>query len=545
MKLRPYQSDAYAATRSAWEAGHRVVLLVLPTGSGKTVIFSQAIADHRGRAVAIAHRQELVGQISLSLARVGVYHRIIGPKQVVRLAVSAHVRELGRSYYSANADKAVAGVDTLTSRATALGPWLDGVTLWVQDEHHHQLRENKWGKAAALMPHARGLGVTATPMRADGRGLGRHADGLVDHMIVGPTGRELINQGYLSDYRIFAPTTQDLDLSRVAVSSTTGDYSRPQLRAAVKCSRIVGDVVEHYQRHAAGLLGITFATDTDTAAEIAEAYRAAGVPAQAVSHKTNDAARAAYIAQFRARQLLQLVNVDLFGEGFDVPGVECVSMARPTQSYAVYSQQFGRALRILPGKSHAVIIDHVGNVIRHGLPDGPRAWTLDRRERRARQDPSAIPLRTCTTCTAVYPRTGDVCPYCGDVYAPAQRSAPEHVDGDLVELDAATLARMRGDVARVDMTPEAYREQLVAERCPAVGQLANVKRHVERQEAQVELRETIAQWAGYHRAAGRTDSEGYRRFYWRFGVDVLTAQALGAKDAQALTERVRADWGQL
>ena len=214
-------------------------------------------------------------------------------------------------------------------------------------------------------------------------------------------------------------------------------------------------------------------------------------------------------------------------------------MARPTQSYSLFAQQFGRALRILPGKTEALIIDHVGNVIRHGLPDAKRIWSLDRREKRSRSTPNdAIPVRSCTKCTGVYERAIPECPFCGYKEVPAVRSAPAFVDGDLCELDAATLEAMRGAISEIDKDAEQYRAELMAKRVPQIGQLAHVKRHVERQEAQKELRESIALWAGYQRAAGRPDAESYRRFWFAFGTDVLSAQALNTREATELTERI-------
>jgi DNA repair protein RadD len=231
-----------------------------------------------------------------------------------------------------------------------------------------------------MFPNARGLGVTATPVRADGKGLGAHHDGVMHHIIEGAGMRDLIQQGFLTDYRIFAPPS-DLDLTGVT-RAADGDYNKKQLKQRVRRSQIIGDVVAHYLRIAPGKLGLTFATDVETATEIANRYRAAGVPSEVVSAKTPTGQRIEILKRFKRREVMQLVNVDLFGEGFDLPALEVVSMARPTESYGLYCQQFGRVLRPLPGKTVGIIIDHVGNVVRHGLPDKPRRWSLDRREKR-------------------------------------------------------------------------------------------------------------------------------------------------------------------
>jgi DNA repair protein RadD len=542
VKLRPYQQKAKDDIYASWKQGRENVMAVLPTGAGKTVIFSDVLREHRGASCAIAHRQELVTQISVALARDGVKHRIIGDNKVVKLAVRLHMDEVGRSYYDPSAQCAVAGIDTLLRRTDGLGNWLNSVTLWATDECHHLLLENKWGKGVQLFPNAKGLGVTATPVRADGKGLGRHTDGVIDVMIEGPSMRDLINMGYLTEYRVFAPPS-DIDLEAVKVSAATGDYNRDGLVKAVRKSHIVGDVVSHYLKIASGKRGVTFATDVETATKIAKQFNTAGVPAAVVSAKTADSERVRMLRDFKNGKIVQLVNVDLFGEGFDLPAIEVVSMARPTQSYALYAQQFGRALRIMDGKTEAIIIDHVGNVIRHGLPDAPRKWSLDRRDKRGRgkQDEDVIPVTSCPDCTAVYERVYRVCPYCGYEPVPAGRSSPEFVDGDLTELDAATLSAMRGEVAKVDRSEEEYRLELASKRVPPIGQLANVKRHRERQAAQATLRDAIALWAGHRRAEGRPDSESYRRFYFKFGTDVLSAQALGTAEAAELEARVRAD----
>lgn len=547
--LRPYQQDIHDDIESRW-IGVANVLAVLPTGAGKTVLFSSILADEPGASCAIAHRQELVSQISLALARNGVRHRIIGQDPVIRMIVRLHMEEVGANYVVPNAKCAVASVNTLTGKkfSESLKPWLPTVKLWVQDEAHHVLRDNQWGRAAAMFPNARGLGVTATPLRADGNGLGRHADGLFDTMVIGPSMRDLITMGFLTEYRIFAPPST-FQRDQVAVSQTTGDFNIDQMRKAVASSslvvhdekQIVGDIVQHYQRIAPGKLGVTFVPDIATAETVAEQFNAAGVPAMAVSSKTPDDERCKILRKFKSRELLQLVNCDLFGEGFDLPAIEVVSMGRPTESYGLYVQQFGRALRLLDGKDRAIIIDHVGNVMRHGLPDAPREWSLDRRERRSSGKSDAQTIRACLNpeCGAVYERFRDACPYCGTpVPAPAERSRPEFVDGDLFELDPAVLEQMRGAVARVDMTPEAYREQLARQGVPQIGIMANVKRHIERQETIGTLREAMAVWAGYERAAGLSDREIFRKFYIEHGHDWMTAQTLKRDEALGLAERV-------
>jgi len=533
IELRPYQIDAISETDAAWKAGATNVLLQLATGAGKTVVFSNIISRHIGWSIAIAHRVELVSQISLTLARYGIRHNIIAQKNSIREIISIHMGEFKKSFYDPQATSIVAGVDTLL-RMPINTPWFSRVTLVVQDEGHHPLRDNKWGTAASLFPNAKGLYPTATPIRADGRGLGRHADGLMDALVEGPGMRDLIKMGFLSEYRIFAPLS-DVDLTDVPISAG-GDYSPPKLRTAVHKSHITGDVVKHYLRIAPGKLGVTFTVDIDSAVEIAAEFRSHGVAAEVISSKTSDLLRASIMQKFRNREILQLVNVDLLGEGVDVPAIEVVSMARPTNSYAVFSQQFGRALRPMEGKDRAIIIDHVANVMRHGLPDSPREWSLDRRDRRSRGlMKDVIPVKTClnSNCLAVYERFHKKCPECGFYTPPADRYAPEFVDGDLSELSPDFLAQLRGEIARIDGTPR------LPSNVDPIVQRSIVKKHLERQQAQRSLRESIALWAGHLRARGCEDSEIYRRFYFNFKMDVASAQTLGTSKAAELETNVR------
>lgn len=337
VKLRPYQQALDHETDDAFASGLADVGVNSPTGSGKTVFFSHKIKEFNGGSVAIAHRQELVSQISVALARNDVRHRIIGQKQLVSNINSLHMAELGRSYYDANGRCAAAGVDTLIRLKPHERAWCAQIGLVVMDEAHHCLRENKWGKGRVMFPQARGLHVSATWLRADGQGLGRHADGFVDTLVNAPTMRQLIDAGYLTDYKVVSVNTKDLDLTGVTISSATGDLNANQLREAVhKSSTLVGDVVREYLQHAKGKLGVTFAVDVEEANKIARKFNEMGVRAEVVSAGTPDHLRLDILRRFRRREILQLVNVDLFGEGFDLPAIEVVSMARPTESWSLY-----------------------------------------------------------------------------------------------------------------------------------------------------------------------------------------------------------------
>lgn len=571
-RLRSYQAELKSAIYDAWAAGHSVVLGVMPARTGKTVLFSDVIRENQGGSVAIAHRARLVEQMSFALAKAGVRHRVIGPASLQRACSARHLAKLRRNFVDPSAWVAVASVNTLAKRKHEA--WFDHVTLWVTDEGHHLTKDSMWDTAINLFTRARGLIVTATPCRADGKGLGRSSDGVADVMVVGRSPRELINMGYLVDYRLVLAES-DVNIANVPVGAS-GDFVQAALANAVhESKRLVGDVVREYLRHGAGKPGITFAVDVEEAKKLVLAYRDAGVPAELVTADTPDVLRLAIMAEYEAGRLKQLVNVDLFGEGVDLPDVHVVSMARHTNSYGLFIQQFWRGGTLLisdelhrvwsdltdeqrrahiaaSAKPRFIVIDHVGNVMRHArtrrLPCVAQNWSLDARDRSgsgAGQADDVIPLRVCANpdanntglpCAQPYERTEPACPHCGFVPVPVARSGPEHVDGNLLELDDETLARLRGDVVINDTSPEYNR---------FLGDIINrahQNRHAEKMESQGHLRAAMALFCGYQMDhMGRDLAEMYKRFYFAFGIDALSAQALGARDAEALRGRI-SEW---
>lgn len=567
--MRPYQAKAINDVYQCWKEGKQFVVLVMPTGSGKSATLCEIARIERdsGQVLLIlAHRRELITQLSHTLARNGLMHNILAATNTVKAAHKQQITEFGKSFVTPTSKIFVGSVQSIKPSVIAnFSKYKDKLTV-IQDEFHHATKKSKtWG--AILTPldeaGAKGLGVTATPCRADGQGLSRETDGYGDCMVLGPTARQLMNMKYLSDYRIFSPPS-DLNLNEVLVSKTTGDYQENSLKAEIGKSHIVGDIVDQYLRIAKGKPGLTFTVGVEMAERVAEQYRAKGVPAIALSGKSEDSERDNAIKDIASGKILQIVNDMLFTEGTDIPCVEVVTFARPTQSYGLYCQMFGRALRVSKGKTHAIIIDHVGNVARHGLPDAKREWSLDRREKRGSGEAENT-TRTCVDhkvegvvtaqgCYSVFERFLKVCPFCGleiRTPTPAERTGPEHVDGDLFELDADTLAAMRGEVAKVDRPIDEavaeYRAELMRKHTPAIGVMAHTKRFAVKLEAQQTaigaLREIMAIWAGHYRAAGRDDSEIFRRFYLRYGVDWLSAQALSAEAALTLGERVAMDIG--
>lgn len=537
---REYQRELDHLVVQDWAHGARDVMPVLPCGGGKTVIFSNMMAREPGACVIIVHRNHLVGQASKTLARNGVRHRVLGSAATQSTCARLHMDdpEIGRNFVDPGARAAVAGVDTLIGM-DAKHPWFAQVKLVITDEGHHLLRDNKWGKARAMFPNARGAAFTATAMRPDGKGLGRHADGLIDSMVEVISMRDLISMGYLSDYRVYAPPNS-LDLSDVPIGAS-GELNQEKSARAVHRAKITGDIVDTYCSHAMGKLGITFAVDVKAATELTEAYRAAGVPAELITGDTHETMRDSIFRRFKARQVWQLVNCQVLGEGTDVPAIEVVSLGRPTASWVDHVQSNCRALRVFEGKDHGIIFDHVGNVANHaktrGLIDTPQAYNLDRRERTGKSKPSdADPTRTCSTCAGTYRiiECGVVCPYCSNEEQPAGRRSPAQVDGVLELLDLDVLRNLHRQADAV-MGPAPMQDA-------SYGIAKNaLRQHQAKQAAQNSLRAAMALLGGWHERQGHGQAEAQRAFFARYGTTAIEAAALGRADAEVLDGHIRAD----
>lgn len=554
MALRSYQQQIKDAVFDAWSRGARTVMAVSATGSGKTVTAEAIASEVDGEGIAMAHRRELVGQLSLQWARAGIPHNIIAPKKTRDIIVRRHMKKLGKTTYTPHAQWSIGSVDTISVRPDTDG-FLSRVRNLIGDEGHHFLRNNKWGKAVArLVNLERGVLFTATPERPDGKGLSTWTDGICDAMIEGPPMRWLIEQGYLLDYWIETVKPSDLNLDGVEVSAATGDYNARQLAEAVKKSKsIVGDVVNTYVSKAWGQRWVTFAVDIEHATRICEALRAAGVPSMVVSSDSSDDEREAALQGLEDGTIWNLVNVDLFGEGFDLPNIAGISMARPTESFIVYAQQWGRVLRLLitefqqsiwetlspamrldiiakSSKPRGRIFDHAGNFHRfEGPPDKSRVWKFDGRGSKSRKAGDEIPLRGCTKCFKPFERFLATCPYCGEpVPAPDARGGANEVDGDIYLLDDAYLARVRGEIKHLDGPPV----------LPQDPKLHNIvrRKHQERKIEQHQLRKVMELWAGSYPDV--TNAVNYKRFYFLFGIDVVQALTLGATEAATLRDKI-------
>lgn len=537
-KLRPYQITLKNDIYKAWESGFKNVLAVMPTGGGKTKTFCEIAREMaimptgpKLPTAILVHRKELVSQISLTLAEVGIVHNIIAPRNVIKGITAAHRQEIGRQYYNYQAPITVVSVDTLNARGDIHSKWAQQVRFWITDEATHLLQENKWGQAVKLFSNAIGLGVTATPRRLDKKGLGSHADGVFDMMVTGPTSRWLIDNGFLCKYRIVVPQS-DYE-TYLKKPSETSDYSKANMTYASQQSHIIGDVLLNYQKFANGKQAILFTTDIATGERMEQNFNNAGVSAKLLTAETPDAQRLKAMIDYRKKLIKVLINVDLFDEGLDVPGIEVVIMARPTASLSKYLQCCGRGLRPMEGKPYMILIDHVGNVRRHGLPDDPRNWTLDRIKKRGEKISF---MRIChnTDCNSPYDRSLTECPFCGEEIPrpkPGEggtRPSPEMVDGDLFMLDPETIREL--EAKAVLESPEVVSNRVLHAAGPGAAKKAYADR-LERIRIQQDLAEKIAKWAGVKRHYGYTDRRIQKEFYLTYGRTIT--EALG-EDAESM-----------
>lgn len=523
IKLRPYQTDLKSSIFNAWNSNFKNVLLVLPTGMGKTKTFCSLVIDTLNqpnpmRTAIMVHRKELVQQICLTLAEEEIFHNIIASRPDIRGIIAAERRLFGKQYYNSHSPVSVISVDTLLAREGTYRDWALSINQWITDEAAHVLRENKWGEAITMFPNARGLGVTATPERLDRKGLGSHVDGVFDTMVEGPSTRWGIENGFLSKYKIVIPQS---DYEKYLVSkSETSDYSKSAMTDASNKSQIVGDVVENYLKFAKGKQGIVFATDINTARKMEQKFKDAGISAKSLDSLSSDSDRLESMLKFKEKEINVLLNVDLFDEGLDVPGIEYVGMARPTKSHGKFRQMIGRGLRLAKDKPYLILIDHVGNIKYHGLPCANRKWTLDRISARKAKI-NFIRICQNTNCNAPYDRVLTECPWCGQEAFKNKpsgeggtRVALEQVDGDLYMIDPEVIRQLEARTHLED--PARIAQKVTIAVNPAAG-LRAMKNQIERIKTQKELAEAIAEWAGKMKNYyGYTDRMIHKKFYIRF-----------------------------
>lgn len=413
--LRPYQTQIVEGCRGAFRNGQSSALVQLATGGGKTVLGSFMVQGSASRGLTcwwLVHRRELLSQASKTFYSMGIEHSFVA----------------GGRPTDPGARVQVGSVQTVARRLDVLPP----PDLIVFDEAHHT-GAAQWRQIYDAFPNARKIGLTATPWRLDGVGLGRW----FETMVQGPTTAELIEAGSLSNYRLFAPSSVDTS----AIGTVGGDFKRDELATLMDKPTITGDAVQHYLRLARGKRAVAFAVSIEHSRHIAAQFNAAGVRAEHVDGSTAADERDAAVQRFIRGETLILSNAELFGEGFDVPAIEAAILLRPTKSLSLHLQQVGRALRPSPGKAEAIVLDHAGNSLLHGLPDDDREWSLEDRQKRRKGQAGEISVRQCSKCFRVF-RPAPQCPGCGFAVVGPVREV-EQVEGQLQEVDPSVLRAAR------------------------------------------------------------------------------------------------------
>lgn len=413
MILRPYQHKMLDEARALLRAGTKRILLQAPTGAGKTVLVATMIgnASARGkRCWFVVHRSELLDQSSATFRECEIPHAIIAagyapdPRQRVQ----------------------VCGVQTLARRLERVTP--PDFIVWDEAQH---LAAKSWASIAQAFPDAIQVGVSATPERLDGAGL----SAFFDEMVVGPSVRQLIDDGWLSTYRYFEPKGVDTS----SLHTRMGDFVHAEAEALVDRPTITGSAISEYKKNCDGARAAAFCVSIKHSMHVVAEFSAAGIPAAHIDGDTDRDTRRQTIQRFRNGEFRVLSNVDLLGEGFDLNAIEALIMLRPTQSKSLFLQMIGRALRPMPGKI-ATINDHVMNRHRHGNPCDEREWSLQGRQKRAKAV-TETPVRVCEACYRTLPSAAQSCP-CGYTFKPTPREV-EQVDGELAEVDVLAQRRER------------------------------------------------------------------------------------------------------
>jgi DNA repair protein RadD len=421
MQLRPYQTQLVTEIRGQYQLGHKAVLAVLPTGGGKTVCFSyiaQAASVKGNRVLILVHRAELLDQASRAIP---APHGIIAANRAMDLSHTVQV----------------ASVQTVARRLHLLPR--DFFQLLVVDEAHHTTA-GTWAKVIAHFHSAKLLGVTATPIRGDSRGLGEHYQAMVQ----GPTAAELTSEGYLAPARVLAPPGFD----SAGLRKRMGDFDTKQ--AEQRVGTIMGDCLGHYRKHLSGQTAIAFCCSVAHAEAVAHLFQSAGIAAASIDGSMDTSTRRELLQRLAVGDLKVLTSCALIGEGVDVPSVGGCILLRPTASVGLHLQMIGRCLRPQPGKT-AVILDHVGNTLRLGHHLEERDWTLDGLRKRDRE--AAPSVKVCPQCFSTSISTAQVCRDCGHVFAPPERRELRQVEGELVEHSALPPLGpyKKGDIVR-DLT---------------------------------------------------------------------------------------------
>lgn len=436
--LRPRQQKAIADVRAAYAAGKRAPILCAPTGAGKTFTAAEIIrsAVAKGNRVwFLAHLKEILDDTCSRLERADI----------------AYGKIMAGARSEPHRDVQVVSVQTAVRRRDLKRP-----DLIIVDECHLAVAST-YRAVFEMCGNPLLLGLTGTPCRLDGRGLGEMFDCIVPTCSTG----DLIQEGLLATIKYYAPSRPDL----TTVHMRAGDYARDELEDVVDQPMITGDAVKHYRKMCHNRPAVAFCVSIKHAEHVADSFRRAGYRTIAVSGESSKQERKDALDGLRSGSIDVVCNAQLWVAGVDVPGIECIILLRPTKSLTFYLQAIGRGLRLADGKRHCTVLDHAGCVFEHGMPDIQREWSLEGRKKKKKSDAPAV--KQCPMCFGVH-EPAPVCPMCGHIYTTIQRNGPQQVDGELVEFtmrEAAALERRE--------VKDKKREQAAAKSLPELEAIAH------------------------------------------------------------------------
>lgn len=415
--VRPYQDGAIERVRGAIRQGKRRIMLTLPTGAGKTLtaawVIAAALAKGK-RSLFVAHRLELIDQTVSTFARLGVLS--VG---VIRAADKRADLEQPIQ---------VASIQTLARRVQ------QPFDLVVIDEAHRSVASTYTKHLFDRHPQAVFIGLSATPCRADGRPLGSH----FEELVVGARYSQLIAEGHLVAPRVYStPVLPDM----TTVRTTAGDFNQADLEEAVNRGALIGDLVTQWSKHPRQRT-VVFAVSVAHSLEIVRTFRAAGVRAEHLDGKTPEDERRAILQRLASYETELVSNVGVLCEGWDMPSCKTLILARPTKSLGLFMQMAGRTLRPWEGVD-SLILDHGGNVDRHGLPHEDRDWSLSTRQKKRSGAPA---VKACPACFAFVAASVRTCPHCSHVFVVTSAEGPD--DAEPVPVDLA-LRTLEGDDAKL------------------------------------------------------------------------------------------------
>lgn len=445
-ELRQDQHEVRHKVNAALREGCKSLIVQAATGWGKTVWAADYIkrcVDVNKKVLVLVSTRELTKQWSEKLSAVGLSY---GELHGIYMAETEE-RELLEQF--SNLPVVIASKDTHHVRRRNRS--FIKADLVIVDEAHLSTTKT-WHLDHYMETDARIIGLTATPARKNGKGLGE----FFDLIIPAPSIKQLTNMKLLADAKYYAPAPIDyLDLG--SVPKRAGDYAPTELGKRMQNPRYVGDLVLHWQKFAQGRPTLIFCVDVKASKMTRDKFEEAGIACGHLDGKTPKEEREETLAKFRSGELQILTNCQLFCYGLDIPEISCVVMARPTLSITMHLQMLGRGLRTAPGKDHLLVLDHAGNIHTHGFADEKRKWTLQNGGEPLEMTYSnvkEIQKITCAACAHIYHPQPE-CPNCGHRYEIQGRDV-RWVHGILEPIDKITKKTKPDPIAKEQFYREVW-----------------------------------------------------------------------------------------